>query len=82
MGSDRQVIRNRRHGRIAPGTVFRCFHGDRMATQTVLVWQPFEQMTSQDLTPVPRTYAMVNLLLSPTETGTHLLQQFGKSTGP
>jgi hypothetical protein len=82
MGSDRQVVLNRRHGRIAPGTVFQCFHGDRMTTQTLLVWQPFEQMTSQDLTPVPKTYVLVNLLLTPTETGTRLVQQFSKSTGP
>jgi hypothetical protein len=82
MGSDRQVILNRRHGRIAPGTIFQCFHGNRMTTQTLLVWQPFEQMTSQDLTPVPRTYALVNLLLSPTETGTRLVQQFSKGIGP
>jgi hypothetical protein len=83
MGADRQVIVNRRHGRIAPGAVFECYHGDHMTTQTLLVWQPFEQMTSQDLTPVPRTYVLVNLLLRPTESGTHLVQQFSKSTvGP
>ncbi|HXF64481.1 MAG TPA: DUF2652 domain-containing protein [Caldilineaceae bacterium] len=82
MGADRQVILNRRHGRIAPGTVFQCFHGNRMTTQTLLVWQPFEQMTSQDLTPVPSTYVLTNLLLNPTETGTRLVQQFSKSNGP
>ena len=82
IGSDRQVIHNRRHGRIAEGTVFQCFHGDRMTTQTLLVWQPFEQMTSQDLTPVPKTYVLVNLLLTPTATGTRLVQQFSKGIGP
>ena len=82
MGADRQQILNRADGRIAPGTVFQCFHGDRMTTQTILQWQPFEQMTSEDLTPVPKTYVLVDFRLAATATGTRLVQTFSKARGP
>jgi uncharacterized protein YndB with AHSA1/START domain len=82
MGSDRQRLLNRTHGRIAPGSVFQCFHGDRVITQTILQWQPFEQMTSEDLTPIPRTYVLVDLRLVPTGHGTRLIQTFSKAKGP
>ncbi|MEW5987571.1 MAG: DUF2652 domain-containing protein [Chloroflexota bacterium] len=83
MGSDRQRVLNRAHGRVAPGSVFQCFHGDRVTTQTIVQWQPFEQMTSEDLTPIAKTSVLVDFRLIPTEKGTLLVQTISKATaGP
>lgn len=82
--SDRQEIVNRDRGRIAPGSSYQCFHGDRMLTHTVLEWQPFERIVTQDLIPIPipNTYALMEYRLTPTETGALLIHTFGKATGP
>lgn len=83
MNAERQEIVNARHGRIAPGTEFHCYHGgNRESNQVILVWHPFEQMTTQDTTPVPKTTVLVNVLYTPTETGTRMTFQFSRSTGP
>lgn len=66
MGAVNQKILNRQDGRIAPGSQFHCFHGDGRETfQTILEWHPFEQMTTEDTTPVPHTTVLVNLRLDP-----------------
>ncbi len=80
-GSDRMHVLNREHGRIAPGTVMHCYHGKRLTTQTIVQWQPFEQMTSED-SPIPRLSVLTDFYLSPTERGTRLVQTFSKSRGP
>src|SRR3990172_2899335 len=81
IGSDSQRILNRSHGRVAPGSAYQCFHGKRIVIQTVLEWQPFEQMTTEDLV-MPDTYALVDYRLIPTDTGTRLVQTFSKARGP
>ncbi len=81
MGSDSQRILNRSGGRVSPGSGYRCFHGKRVVMQTILEWQPFEQMTSEDL-PMPNIYVLVDNRLVPTETGTRLVHTWGKARGP
>jgi uncharacterized protein YndB with AHSA1/START domain len=82
--SDRQELHGRVRGRIVPGSVYHCFHGDRMVTETILEWQPFERIITQDLIPipVPNTYALIETRLVPTENGARLIQSFGKAEGP
>lgn len=88
----RQEIHHRQHGRIVPGSAFRCYHGDgRVTTQTVLEWRPFEQMTTEDTTPVPKTTVLVQFHLSPLESplgkdsglpGTRLTVRASTARGP
>ena len=81
MGSDSQRIMNRSGGRVAPGSVYQCFHGKRIVTQTILEWRPFEQMTTEDLA-MPNLYVLVDNRLVPTQTGTRLVHTWGKARGP
>jgi hypothetical protein len=83
IGSDRQQILNYKNGRIAPGSIYQCFHGDRIVTQTVLQWQPFEQMTTEDLViKLLKTSVLMDYRLLLTEAGTRLIQTFSKARGP
>ena len=83
MHSTHQNILNRQGGRLAPGSVYQCFHGrSRVTLQTILEWQPFEQMTTEDTTPVPGTTALINIKLIPTKRGTRLVLTCSKMRGP
>ncbi len=81
MGSDRQAVLNQKDGRVAPGSIYQCFHGDRVITQTILDWQPFERMLSEDLV-IPKVTVLVECRLVPTATGVRLVQTLSKSRGP
>jgi hypothetical protein len=81
MGVHRQEIVDRKQGRIAPGSVFQCYHGDAMIPQLVMEWQPFEHMVTRDQVQ-PGVFGMVDFRLEPTQTGTRLRQSFGQLTGP
>ena len=82
-GVERHDVIQRTHGRIGPGSVYQCYHGDHIIPQTVLEWQPFEQIVTQDLMPVeqPNVYVLIVYRLEPTATGTRLSQVFSKATG-
>jgi uncharacterized protein YndB with AHSA1/START domain len=82
LGSDRQEIHNLMQGRVGPGSIYQCFHGDRIIPETVLEWQPFEKIVTQDLTPIPKTSVLVEYQLSPAGAGTRLVQRFSKAQGP
>ena len=83
MDAVKQNVLHRQHGRIVPGSAFQCFHGDgRITTQTVLEWRPFEQMTTEDTTPVPKTTVLIQFRLKPTENGTTITATCGKARGP
>ena len=81
-GSERMEIHHRTQGRVAPETVFQCFHGDKIIPMTILAWQPFERMLVQSVGVIPNTYCLVDTRLYPTETGTRLTDTMGKITGP
>ncbi|HLF91419.1 MAG TPA: DUF2652 domain-containing protein [Anaerolineales bacterium] len=81
--SVRQNILNRQNGRVGPGSQFQCFHGDgRVTMQTILEWHPFEQMTTEDITPVPRVTVLLNFRVEPTANGTRLMVTCSKGRGP
>ncbi len=82
MHSDRQEIVHLDHGRINPGSVYHCYHGDRVISQTVLDWQPFERILTEDTVPLPKTTILVEYRLEPTPTGTRFTQNFSKAKGP
>jgi hypothetical protein len=79
----RQQVLRRQNGRIAPGSQFHCYHGNgRETMQTLLEWLPFEQMTTEDTTPVPHTTVLISFRLTPTATGTCLTCTASKARGP
>jgi uncharacterized protein YndB with AHSA1/START domain len=80
LGSDRQEVVNRSQGRLAPGSGYQCFHGKRVVLQTILEWRPFEQIVTEDLVTSGITVLM-SFRLDPSETGTHLVETFGKARG-
>ena len=84
MGAVSQKVHNRQGGRVGAGTVFECFHDKgKPSTQTVLEWQPFDLIVTQDTTPVPGTVTIVQVELSPVEGGaTHVINTFSKARGP
>ena len=83
MDSVRQKVLNRQSGRIAPGSQYQCFHGGgRETQQTILEWHPFEQMTTEDTTPIPKATCLINLRIDPAENGTRLTATASKARGP
>ena len=82
VGSDRQEITHMHNGRIAPGSVYVCYHGKQIIRRTILQWRPFEEIITEDLTPLPKTFVSISYRLTPTETGTCITQTFGKGRGP
>ncbi len=83
LGSDRMEIANRAHGRIATGSVYQCYHGDKWVPQVILEWQPFERMITRDSTDVfPGLSMIIEYRLDSTEGGTRLTKLFAKPIGP
>lgn len=81
--SNRQQILNRRGGRVAPGSIYQCFHGDgRITTQTILEWVPFQQMTTEDTTPIPKGTVQLSIKLTPVPLGTRVEFISSKVRGP
>ena len=83
IGSDRMEIKNRAQGRIAPGSIYQCYHGDKWVPHLILEWQPFEHMITRESTPMfPDLNAIVEYRLDSKEGGTKLTKLFAKPTGP
>lgn len=83
IGSDRIEIANRSNGRIAPGSIYQCYHGDKMVPQTILEWQPFESMIVQELSPMlPDVSAISEYRLDSVEGGTRLTKTSTMPSGP
>jgi uncharacterized protein YndB with AHSA1/START domain len=85
VGSDRQVILNKAGGRVAPDSVYQCFHGDKINYQTILEWVPFERLVTNDLLdtfPIKNSHVLNDIRLEPTKRGTRLVETFAKSTAP
>ena len=81
IGSDRQEITQRHNGRVTSGSVYVCYHGKRIIRRTILQWRPFEELITEDLIPLPRTFVPIRYLLTPTAGGTRVTETFGKMRG-
>lgn len=83
IGSDRMEIANRSQGRIAPGSVYQCYHGDKWVPHLILEWQPFERMITRESPPIfPDLVSIIEYRLDSTEGGTRLTKLFTKPSGP
>jgi hypothetical protein len=78
MGSDPLRVSGRSDGRIGPGSVYYCAHGFA-PPQTIVDWQPFEQLTLEDK--FMGAAILTTLRLKPVGTGTRLIFLCGRSTG-
>jgi uncharacterized protein YndB with AHSA1/START domain len=84
MNTHRHDVVNLNQGRIGPGSVYQCYHGDRLQPQTVLEWQPFERVVTQDIIPmpIPNVTVLIEYRLEPIAAGTRFTQVFGRARGP
>ena len=84
MHAHRTEVAGLSNGRIGPGSIYQCYHGDKPTPQTILEWQPFERMITQDIIPmpIPNVSALIEYRLEPIPTGTRFSQIFSKARGP
>lgn len=82
MGAESQRLENPEDGRTGPGSVYYCAHEAGIAVHTVLDWQPFDQYTTDETYPVPKTHAFSTYRLQPIEGGTRLSLSIGRMQGP
>lgn len=83
IGSDRMEIANRSNGRIVAGSIYQCYHGDKLVPQTILEWQPFERMIVRELSPMfPGSGGLSEYRLDAMEGGTILTKTLARPTGP
>lgn len=84
ISSDRHEVENRKNGRVAVGSSYQCYHGNRVITQVVVEWRPSERVVLQMLLPFPgrECYVHFDFRLTPIEDGTLLSSTIGKVTGP
>lgn len=84
IGSDRHEVTDRKDGRIAVGSSYQCYHGNRVITQVVVEWRPSERVVLQMLLPFPgrESYVHFDFRLAPVESGTLLSSTIGRVTGP
>lgn len=78
-----QEVLNRRNGRTSVGSQFHCYHADgRVTIQTIVDWHPFQQMVTEDTTPVPKVTVLILMRIEPAEGGTKLTMVMSKGRGP
>jgi hypothetical protein len=84
IGAERHTLEHRLEGRIAPGSVYTCYHGDKVVPQMVLEWTPFERVVTQDRIPIPiaNTFCLVEYRLTPITIGTRFSQSMALGPGP
>lgn len=83
IGSDRMELENRVQGRVAPGSIYQCYHGNQLVPHTILEWQPFERMLTQEVFPLmtANTY-MREYCLETMGEGARMTITVGKEAGP
>jgi hypothetical protein len=80
LGVEKVELGNLTQGRSAVNSVYFCYHG-KMETKIAIVdWQPFEQFTTDGVTPVGASFSMT-FKLEPVEGGTRLINLWGKARG-
>lgn len=80
-GSDQQNIINRSGGRVTRGSAYQCFHGDQMTLQTILEYQPFERMVTEDQGMMGLRF-LAEYRLSPSPEGSQITIRMSRPRGP
>jgi uncharacterized protein YndB with AHSA1/START domain len=80
IGSNSMELSKREQGRIAPGSIYQCYHGDKWVPHIILEWQVFERIITRESNPIfPNLTSLVEYQLEDTGGGTRLTRSF---TGP
>jgi len=82
MGAPSQEIKESVGGRLGPGAVYQCNHGDKYALHTILDWEPFEQYTTREAPGDSDVFVMGTYRLIPVEGGTRLSVSYSRAQGP
>jgi hypothetical protein len=83
IGVEKVEITGRVGGRVGVGSVYQCYHGNRVTPQTILEWEPFTKVVTEDMLPKPmKGSGLVVTRLEETPSGTHLTRQWGGFRGP
>jgi hypothetical protein len=83
IGAEKVDITDRVGGRVGVGSVYQCYHGNRVTPQTILEWEPFTKVVTKDILPKPmKGSGLVVTYLEETPSGTHLTRQWGELKGP
>ncbi|UCH58817.1 MAG: DUF2652 domain-containing protein [Anaerolineales bacterium] len=83
IGADRMELANRVQGRVAAGSIYQCYHGNQLVPHTILEWQPFERMLTQEVFPLMTANSYLREYhLEATEGGTQLTVTVSKGSGP
>ena len=78
----KQVTSGSRDGRVGPGTVYECVHGgNSVSTNTVLEWQPFTRIVTDD-TITRRLRFLVTFDIESTDHGARVTKTHGPLRGP
>ena len=78
VGTERQEITDRSNGRIGVGTAYQCYHGKQVVPQTIIEWDPFRTVVTEDLMPRPwKGSGLAVMRLEATDEGTHLSRVLG-----
>jgi len=83
IGSTRMTIANRSQGRVAPGSVYQCYHGDKLVPQTILAWEPFKRIVIKQPFPMAQSNTMLGeYRMEAMNGGTRLTASSTKPSGP
>ncbi len=80
LADDRMDLLDRQGGRVAAGSSYMCYHGDKVLPQVVLEWDPFDRMVVEQALDGTNT-VLIDMLLSPIEGGTRLTTIAARPTG-
>ncbi len=83
LGSDRQEVTDLKSGRVAPGTSYQCFHGNKSYSQVVLEWRPFERVVVEQTLELPGGPAtmVLDYQLTQIDRGTRLTATAARLSG-
>ena len=80
LGVEKVEVGNLKQGRSAVDSVYYCYHGNMETRLLILDWQPFEQYTTDGVTPIGASFSMT-VKLEPIEGGTRVTNLWGKARG-
>ncbi len=81
-GSDSARVVDRPDGRVGPGAVYLCAHGDKISNYVIIDWQPLEYLTLKESWPPRGVTAVTTTHLTPIPGGTKITWATDRVKGP
>lgn len=82
LDADSVEVEERQGGRINPGSVYVCAHGDMRIRQAIVDWRPFKYFSYEMAGMVPDTSNLTTVYLQPLAEGTRVVVAISYSSGP